>query len=420
MKDTVSYKEILGLLFLLFVLYLCTLPRGGFEGDLACWRVWSTYMLQNGFGAIYNSPADYHPIYLYCLNFFQLFQGTEELIVKHLHFTKAFPLLFDFLGALLIWSLPDVKTRKLLLPLYLVLNIAYMYNTLLWGQVDSMPTFFVLAMLIAFFKRWTILAILAFVLAINTKLQVIIYFPIFLLLLLPDLIQRPKKLLQGLGAGLVLQVLILIPFWMAGTLDGLYRVIFGAVNRHPYISLNAYNLWYLIYWSGDPNVAFTEDSRLLLGWSCKRWGYLFFFVVSGISLIPIGFRLLRHTLDRHFAWAASSFELILLTSAIITLEFFFLNTQMHERYSHPALLLLFAYSVYRKNYSLFTLCCFAYVLNLEKVLHAFQIHNYGTFIFDPRMLALVFLLILVLAIRRLWTAYDVRGDIQAVRGVMKI
>ena len=63
-------------------------------------------------------------------------------------------------------------------------------------------------------------------------------------------------------------------------------------------------------------------------------------------------------------------NIIFLTCGLIPLLFFFFNTQMHERYTHPALLFIFAFSYVNKKYIPMLLFSVAYFLNLEGVLHA--------------------------------------------------
>ena len=50
------------------------------------------------------------------------------------------------------------------------------------------------------------------------------------------------------------------------------------------------------------------------------------------------------------------------------LGFFFFNTQMHERYSHPAMLMAFLYGILNKNYWIYGITSIAYFLNMEKTL----------------------------------------------------
>ena len=60
---------------------------------------------------------------------------------------------------------------------------------------------------------------------------------------------------------------------------------------------------------------------------------------------------------------------MLLSLGLIPLAFCFFNTQMHERYWHPALLLLGAHAILTRRYVLFGVFSLAYYLNVEGSLH---------------------------------------------------
>jgi hypothetical protein len=72
--------------------------------------------------------------------------------------------------------------------------------------------------------------------------------------------------------------------------------------------------------------------------------------------------------------------------------FFFFNTEMHERYSHPAMVFLTAYMVYLRRYYLFTLFLLTYALNLEGAIHYFQLPDYNIFVFNPRFIGTLYVL----------------------------
>jgi hypothetical protein len=91
---------------------------------------------------------------------------------------------------------------------------------------------------------------------------------------------------------------------------------------------------------------------------------------------------------------------ILLVGALIPLLFFFFNTQIHERYSHPAFLFIIAFSFLRKRYFLYIIFSIAYFLNLEKALRAFDLH-YSTFIFGNRFIAGLYLITIIVLFREL-------------------
>lgn len=97
--------------------------------------------------------------------------------------------------------------------------------------------------------------------------------------------------------------------------------------------------------------------------------------------------------------------LLIILILLISLVFFYFNTQMHKRYSHPALLFSGAFAFVNGSYLMYVLCSLAYFLNMEKVLKYLQLENYNTFIFDERVISVLYLTAIILGICLLYKAY---------------
>jgi hypothetical protein len=80
-------------------------------------------------------------------------------------------------------------------------------------------------------------------------------------------------------------------------------------------------------------------------------------------------------------------ETLLLMCSLIPLGFFFFCTQMHERYSQPALLFLAVYSFRTRRYWLLALMFLAYGLNVEYVYEDYQLQGFWRILFDSRLVA---------------------------------
>lgn len=87
---------------------------------------------------------------------------------------------------------------------------------------------------------------------------------------------------------------------------------------------------------------------------------------------------------------------VFICGALISLIFFFFNTEMHERYSHPALIFLALYSVYTGRYLVYVITSLAYIINLESVIHFFKLGSYQGFIFNPRFVAVIYFIAILL------------------------
>jgi hypothetical protein len=222
------------------------------------------------------------------------------------------------------------------------------------------------------YKQKISLSLAFYVLALNLKLQAIIFLPVIGLMLLPSMINQFswKNLMHWLWFPVYIQFFIIIPYLIVGDIDKVWMVVTGSVGKYPAISMNAFNVWNLFF-SGD--LMNTSDAFTIWGISYHYWGLLMFFTSSFFALfysLKINyqrFRNIKNTL---------SLEKTLLTAALIPLLFFYFNTQMHERYVHPALIFLAAYTVLSKKYFPFVLLSVAYFINLETVLNQFNLFRF--------------------------------------------
>ena len=131
---------------LLFITYLILIPKVGHGWDSTCWKNWMQYGFKNGLENVYDSGTDYLPLYHYILYGFAKFQGSEAFIDKYWYLLKSITLLFDFGIAFFIFNLKFKQTsnfdKSLIHSLFYSLNIFILFNTLVWGQVDSILAFF--------------------------------------------------------------------------------------------------------------------------------------------------------------------------------------------------------------------------------------------------------------------------------------
>jgi len=395
-------KKIIIELVLIYILLVFLLPTQGLDFDINCWKQWALNIKHNGIGNIYNSDASYPPLIMYFLYAYNFIQGSEERIVENIHYFKMLPLLFDFLPiALLMWL---KKTHELNKGDYffLIFNIAYLYNSMFWGQVDSIHTNLILTSIFLCFN-FPVLSMMIFVLALNMKLQSIIFLPIYLICLV-TCIKSMKDFAKSLAIGVITQAIILIPFFLSNTIPQLLSVVTNSTSYFPFVSLNAFNFWYIIF---DGDLRTVSDELTFLNLSYKKIGLLMFFVFSAISLFPLIVKSIRIKISK--SNSSEYQELIFLSTGIIALVFFFFNTQMHERYSHPALIFLFFYGLYTRNFALYILVSIAYFLNMEKVLKYFNWH-YHTFIFENRTIACIFMTVIIIGITNIYKNYKVKED----------
>jgi Gpi18-like mannosyltransferase len=383
---------------LIFTVIYILLPTGCHEGDTSCWIAWSKYVFNNGLGNIYNSTSDYLPLYHYFLKLYAKICGSKELIVSNIHYLKLYSLFFHIItGYFLVLWLKKVNDNDYVIifkSLFFLLNIGILYNGIVWGQVDSILAGLLFISCYFSIKKNILLALIFYVLSINFKLHAIVYFPLLGLLLLPMMIKNfsVKNVFKWIGIPITLQLFILTPFIISGTFDKLLEVVFGSVDRFSVVSCNAFNIWeFLIIEKTD--LMELSDQITFAGLSYKNWGLLMFVTTSAIALFPLGKETFYSIFQRkEFKFSSNDFILI---CAIIPLVFFYFNTQMHERYSHPGIVFLAAYAIKTHKLKYLYLGSIAYFLNLEKVLMFLNLQTYDTFIFNRMFISFLFLALIL-------------------------
>lgn len=394
---------------LLYLLVLFFNFKGGFYWDILCWQDWTKIIMRTGIGKAYEGTGiNYNPGFLYVLKLFGEINGSTLKVEQNISYLRQLVILFDFAGVFLFAWLLRKNNISPLYSCFLLLNVAYLYNTLLWGQVDSLHTFFAAASLAALIYKKPVMSVVLMVLSLNIKLQGIIFIPLAGILILPYFIANKKIILYCLFVAILTQLVILLPFILQHQLKSVWVVNINAVDFYPKISMNAFNFWYLII-NGD--LSQLTDASSFYGFSYKRWGLLLFVLTSGLALFPI----LIRTLNLYYYkenFKKKDVAMICLVAGLITLSFFYFNTQMHERYSHPALLFIAIYAFLCKDYFIYVVVSLAYLLNMEKVLKYLELNNYDTLIFEPVLVSVLFLIVMAWGYYRLLTGYKLKIDLK--------
>lgn len=372
-KYLIDYVKI-SILFLLSFAILA--PEKAHGSDINDWLRWTKFLFENNLSSIYNIDVNYPPIYLYILKVFGSIQGSIENITQNIYTLKLITFCFTLISAFFLQKLLVANSKKEDFNnswIYYILNIAVLYNTLIWGQVDEIQTCFVFLSFYFAVQKKNIFSLVFIVIAINFKLQAIIFVPLIGLLLIQNL--RTGKwipeILKWILIILFLQCVILFPFMISGNTQKVWDVFHGSIDKFPFISMCAYNIWNFLL---DDALLFSRDSNIIWGLTYKNWGMIAFFVLSFVAMFPLIINIYRKLFSRPVK--ELSLEQLIIFS-LIPLLFFFLNTQMHERYSHPSIIFLVSYSIYSKNYLISIIGSMAYFLNLEAVLHYFHFPNYG-------------------------------------------
>jgi len=397
MKETTKARIEIGLILLLFIFIM---PTRHMVLDFEFWRDWALQIHRHGLSSIYNYPTtDYHPLYFYIIWMYDKLQGTEANIINNLNHLKYFTLVFDFLPIAVLTCFRQKLVTERIPYLYLLLNIVYMFNTMVWGQVDAIHTnLLFLAVITAFFTP--IGSSILFALALAMKPQAIIFIPLLGIIW----IYRVKHFLTWPGmvaAILATLAAVAIPFIASGNFDKMWHVVTGAVGRYPFVSVCAFNIWYHI---ANINPEHTLDSGTYILFSYRLWGLLMFFTSSGLILLPLLFRLLRLKVQKHAA-DKDTMQMVMLACGLVSLSFFYFNTQMHERYAHAIIIYFFFYGVYSKNYKLYILASIPYLLSLDKCFPDYLPVKHYKIIWASRVIAIWYSLTVIYAFYEYFRQY---------------
>ncbi|MES2761452.1 MAG: hypothetical protein V4677_04565 [Bacteroidota bacterium] len=413
MNEKYSRRLYLELPLCFLLLFFLMPTSGGFGFDNECWSNWATAIDQYGIGNVYKkSDSNYPPLIMYFLYVFNLFQENNEKIVENIYYFRLIPLLFDFLPVIILMLFKKKFELERGYHFFLLFNVAYLYNTMLWGQVDSIHSNLILLSLFLVLSMPR-LAMVVFVLALNMKLQSVIFFPVIFLCLIPK-VSSIKIFIQIIAAAIVTQLIILTPFLLSGTINELYLVVINSASYFPQASMNAFNMWYFI---ADGNLWETSDvtnfirigfGSFKLTMTYKSFGLLLFLIFSALALFPLFIKTIYSIILKNIK--SDIQELLFLTSGLITLIFFYFNTEMHERYSHPAMIFFFFYGMSKRNFTLYIATSIAYFLNLDAVLRYFKLPE-DTFLYKPQFIATIFAMIIATGLLLIYKNYKISDEV---------
>lgn len=330
------------ILIFAFLLRIFLSPFGTLELDFNTFRGWSAILAGQGFEKFYEGWSDYLPGYLYVL--WVLGKLSDVLAWLPQTLLYKFPaILADVVTGALIFSVVSRYKRSLALfsaGLYLF-NPAVIFNSTLWGQIDSLTILFIMTSLF-FAPKKPVLGAMSLALGTLIKPQAAFIAPVVAVLWI-------KKF--GIFKTLVLSafcflffVFGFIPFKGENSFIPFILERLGATaNQYPYTSVNAFNFWAII-----PGMWKSDVGRLQ---------------IMGILLTAGMFAFL---LWKWFKERGDKSEprVFLLSALCLFVSFFFL-TRMHERHLLPTLApLAVSIAAYPMLWLPYIMLSITYVLNL--------------------------------------------------------
>ena len=329
----------------------------GYEGDMDTYLSLTWKMAHYGFHAAYLDingvpPSDNPPVllypfwlvgWLYQQLIAPLFAPTWTYDSTILRFMLRMPsLAADLLAGALIfrtWRSMSLSfnSAAIAMSVYL-LNPALIFDSAYWGQTAAIHILFMLLSLIAIDRRaygWAGAALTA---AVLTKPQALSIAPLVLLLAF-----RERGLFRFGAAALITGVAICLPFLLTNTIAGAVSQYERVTEYHPFLAVNAHNLWWLL----TLGHTWRADTLPIGPLTFRSVGLLLFGCATLFSLLVV--------------WRER--RMLFLAAAYQSLAFFMLNTQIHENHLLPMFAsLIIAAGLDRKTwwlYGAFTLTALA-------------------------------------------------------------
>ncbi|PWB52563.1 MAG: hypothetical protein C3F06_08395 [Candidatus Methanoperedenaceae archaeon] len=352
-------NQYLAVALALFVSFLIRIYLSQVEGhvnDIWFFKTWSRGIYYTGFAHFYDGlRSDYPPFYIYFLwaigTFYKSFISFSfDINSPFFTFLIKLPAMTaDILTAFLIFLIVRRYGRFRLAFLSMIsysFNPAIIYDSAIWGQVDSVYTLFFMLSLMLFFSDKPISSGVCLVLAILTKPQSLVLLPLFALFII-----RKQPLFTSVkvaAASCAAFVVVALPFYSATSIFDIFRLYSSSYIQYPYNSLNAFNIW---AFTG----MFQPDDTQFLFMTYRMWGYLLF----GMIFIYIAYSTLKYKDDMS----------IYISSALLFFAFFMFFTRIHERYLFPVFApLAVAMTLDRRFSYVYILATITFLFNLILVL----------------------------------------------------
>ncbi|HUP53897.1 MAG TPA: phospholipid carrier-dependent glycosyltransferase [Methylomirabilota bacterium] len=375
----------LGLALRLILAYL--LPGSGFEADLGSFRFWASNLAHDGLHGFYERDFfhDYTPGYLYVLwlvgTVGNALGGIGDLI-------KVPPVLADLATGYLVWSmireLGGRERLALLGAAVVVVNPIFWFDSVVWGQVDSVGVIFLLLGLRALWRDQPERASIFAVVAALVKPQLGILIPLVAVVTIRRALwpaptestdaepreepatgrrvddagllgrarawetrtDHPLRIVTAGVAGFLTAVVLCLPFGLSVLqpiarapffTSGLIDQIVKAGGGYPYLTVNAYNAWAVVPSDLGNSLASSGqwvcDAAALPADQCGA-GVAVFGLVPAIA---VGAVLLVASFIVLLSVAARDPDrlTLLVVLSLLALAFFALPTRVHERYGFP-------------------------------------------------------------------------------------
>ncbi|MGA2410848.1 MAG: glycosyltransferase 87 family protein, partial [Candidatus Binataceae bacterium] len=239
--------------------------------------------------------------------------------------------------------------------LLIALNPALLFDSVVWGQTDSLVTSMMwLAALLALDSEYEVAAALLAI-AVLQKPHALIMLPALVSRLLRK--DGISRLLAPAGAFAITVAIAVAPFAAGRPWDWLPRFYAGALATFPQTSVNAFNLMAIIGGIRQPETA----------------------TIFGVSYYALGLALVLavNALSCMLVWRNPSPQALMFAIFLALFGEFLFATRMHERYLYPALVFMAPIALEGTFWLvIFLLLSASLLANLVYVLHILRTVNW--------------------------------------------
>lgn len=211
---------------------------------------WYVHARDHGIASLGQAFTNYTPFFTYLLLVATWFDGLAPpmALIKAISFP--FELGCAVLAGRLLTVVDPRPIRSALAFAAVWLAPSVLYNGALWGQADSLWTFFILAALLAFCRDRPVLGMLAFAVAVSVKAQAVFLGPLVFGLALRGVI--PWRWFAAIPA---VYLALAVPTLLAGrSLADISSIYLGQARAFHLLSVSAANLYMFVpeswYWPG--------------------------------------------------------------------------------------------------------------------------------------------------------------------------
>ncbi len=353
------------IIFIGFIYRVNLAPDTGFGTDISLFTYWSNSAYDLGMFSVYDAGffLDYPPGYIYILYFvnwiadlFNIDTGSQTFVLL----LKMPSIIADLVSGVVIYNISKKyqdEYKALVLSAMYILAPAVIFNSAVWGQIDSYYSLLVVLSIYFAMQDKVKTTAIIYGIALATKPQSLLFGPILLFYIIEK--KDFKKLVDALFYGLLSFYILTIPISKGYDLLAVIQFYLNTFSGYKSITVNAFNIYALLglNWKPLSEALYGEMiNTIVIPMICLLVGYYFF--------------------------TNKNKEKYLVSANIIIILFFSFCTMMHERYIFPALLIsiLLAGITGKMKYLILYLLVSAFSdLN---VVHIYEIYNAGASYLD--------------------------------------